>query len=517
MKKICFLLTFTVLFISCQRDNIDLSLSDQLSFNPDLQIPLVNAKLRVSDLVKADSTLTIDPNDQTISVVYVEDSLFEFAVIDFIQIPDQTPTIIPLNENASPVAGNFGLGVLGGAQLELAEFRTGYLVYSINTDQPVSQPVDLTLTISNAYITNPTDTFKNTFTLPANMTTVKDSVDLSGLTFDLTNGTPGTFNFLALLVGIADTSVTSNTQVFDLSINFAGLTVGRADGFFGSRTINIPSGKFDFDLGGLEEFTNGLTLTNPSLTLIATSNVGIEIELAPRFNGVNADRQIQGLGFQPQNILAATDPNIPRVSPILVNKDNSTIVDFLSNIPNQILYSGKATLNPGVTTANNFITQNAKVKIGMEVNIPLEFTAENMMLEQRLNINIPTVNNEGVVDALTLFFNNKNGFPFELNLSLSFLDSVTGDSINGVTIPLLEPAPIDMAGVVTMRTERQFSVVFTDDELEALTRVKEIILRGRLNTPNDGSRSIKLLSSYGLQTIISARTKLNVKLPNDEN
>ncbi len=517
MKKICFLLTILILSVSCVRDNIDLDFRNQLSFNPDLQIPLINARLRVSDLVQSDSTLIIDPSDSTISVVYLEDSLFELNVIDFINIPRQDPTNLPINENTSPVAFNIGLGTLGGAQLTLAEFRTGYLVYSINTARPVNQPVDLTLKIANAYLATPTDTFKNTFTLPANVTTVTDSVDISGLTFDLTNGTSGTFNFFALEVGIADTSVTPNNQNFDLAINFAGLNIGRANGYFGTRVINIPSGKFDFDLGGLEEFTNGLTLTNPSLTLVATSNVGIEIELAPRLNGVNAANQIQALGFAPQNIKAATNPNVPEVSPLLVNKTNSTIVDFLSNIPNQILYSGKATLNPGVTSANNFITQNAKVKIGLQVDIPLEFTADNMMLEQRLNINIPTIDSAGVVDALTLFFNNKNGFPFEVNLSLSFIDSISGDSIGGVTIPLLEPAPTLPNGKVTRPTERQFSVVFADEDLKALTRVKEVIIRGRLNTPANRPNGIKLLSTYGLQTIISARTKLNVKLPNDEN
>jgi hypothetical protein len=509
LRKSLALLCIGTLLMGCKRDNIDLDLIDQLSFNPDVQIPLVNAKLSLSDIVQEDSTLIIDPNDQTIRIVYVEDSLFAFNAIDFIEIPDQDPAELALEESNLPfIALNLGLGTLGGAELTSVSFETGDLAYSINTATALTNDVDFRLRLTNASIAG--QTFDTVVTLPAGSTSFDELIDIDGLNFDLSNG--GTsVNYIEVFLGIENTAQTQDGQVFDFGVGLKNLSLNVAEGYFGTRPVNIPSGQFNFDLGGIEEFTNGLTLTDPSLTLIATSNLGIEIELAPNFNGVNGNNEIQSLGFQPQTVNAASSPNTPVVSRIEVNRNNSQIVPFMANIPNTILYSGQATINPGVNTANNFISQNASFELGMEVDIPLEFSAKNMMLEQRISdLNLTTGDTSSLIESLTLFFNNKNGFPFELALTVSFLDSVTGDSIEGVEIPLLEPAPIDQNGVVTQRTERQFNVTFDSEQVEKLSRVKDLLIRGRLSTPSDGTDPIRLLSSYGLQSIISARTKLNV-------
>ena len=133
-----------------------------------------------------------------------------------------------------------------------------------------------------------------------------------------------------------------------------------------------------------------------------------------------------------------------------------------------------------------------------------------MILEQEVkDVNLLNDNSTSLIESLTLYFNNKNGFPFELNLTVSFLDSITGDSLSGVKIPFLEPAPVDGDGVVTQHSERSFNVTLTEEQIEVLSRVKSLLIRGRLNTPDNGTKSIKLLSSYSLQSIISVRTKLN--------
>lgn len=501
--------------VSCKRDKIDFDLLDELAFNPQIQVPLVKARLSLEDIVAGDSTITVG-SDNSLSIVYVEDSLFEFAAVDFVNIPRQEPTTITLSESALPfIALNVGLGTLGGVQLASANFDSGYLVYALRTDASVANDVDMRLRITNASINGAT--FDQVLTLPQGATVYEDSIDVSGLDFDFSNG-GSTYNYLEIYVGIEDTAQTPNNQSFDIDVAFAGLGISTAEGFFGNRVVNIPSGQFDLNLEGLEEFTNGFRLTNPTIKLKATSNIGLDIGLAPKFNGVNTDNNIQALGFTPQVVAGASTMGQTVNSEVVIDRNNSDIVDFLANVPNNILYSGSVNLNPGQSNASNFITKDARLKLGLELDIPLEFSAQNMTLEQTIeDVNIVDSTTQDLVEEITLYFRNENGFPFQLDLTVIFLDRETGDSINSVHIPLLEAAPVDMQGRVTQKLSRNFSVKFQQDQITDLTNTGSMIIRARLNTPNGGNDDIKLYSDYDFETLISVRTKVNYVLKNEEN
>lgn len=497
-----------VLF-SCQRDKIDFDLLDDLSFNPQVQVPVIGARLSLNDLL-VDSTITVDP-DNALRIVYVEDSLFEFSAIDFVNIPRQSPTTLTLNEVGLPfISLNVGLGTLGGVQLSAAEFDAGYLVYGLRTSTPVANDVDFRLNLPSATING--TSFSNVITLPAGSTDYVDSIDVSNLSFDFSNGGTG-FNFLEIYLGLEDTAQTNDNQTFDVDVAFAGLGINTANGFFGNRSVNIPTGEFELALEGLEEFTNGFRLTNPSIKLKAESNIGMEIGLAPRFNGVNTENKVQALGFNEQNVNGAANVGDVVNSEILVDRANSDIVDFLANVPNKILYSGNVKLNPGNSSASNFITKDAKLKLGLELDIPLEFSAQDMTLVQEINnVNFVDSSSEDLVEELTLYFRNKNGFPFALDMTLVLLTSLEGDSINSVQIPLLQAAPVDMQGRVTQNTTRNFSVKFERDQILDLARTNAIKIVAKLNTPNNGLDEIKLFSDYSFETLISVRAKINYEL-----
>jgi hypothetical protein len=514
VKKRFFWLLSLLILAACARDKIDFDMLDDLAFNPQIQVPLVNARLSLADIVAGDTTIQVAA-DNSLSIVYVEDSLFEFAAVDFVNIPRQEPTTITLVENGLPfIALNVGLGTLGGVQLSSANFDGGYLVYTLRTATGVSNDVDVRLRLTNATLGG--NTFDQVLTLPQGTTVYNDSIDISGLDFDFSNGGT-TYNYLEVYVGLEDTAQTPNNQSFDIDVAFAGLAIQTAEGFFGNRVINIPNGQFDLNLEGLEEFTSGFRLTNPTIKLKASSNIGMDIGLAPKFNGVNADNKVQALGFTPQTVSGAPAVGQTVNSEVVVDRNNSDIVDFLANLPNKILYSGSVNLNPGQNNASNFITKDARLRMGLELDIPLEFSAQNMTLEQKIeDVNILDSATQDLVEEVTLYFRNKNGFPFELDLTVVFLDRETGDSINGVYIPLLEPAPIDMQGRVTQKLTRNFSVKFEQDQIVDLAKTGSIIIKARLNTPNGGNDAIKLYSDYDFQTLISVRTKVNYELKTED-
>ncbi len=506
MKR--FLLSVLILgsLFACERKEIDLDLLDDLAAGPELLVPVVKAKLDLSDFVQEDSLFTIDP-DSGIRVVYVEDSLFGFSLIDFLNIPDQNPTSFTIINGAPDLDVDLGLGTIAGAELSSAEFDAGYLKYTVTTDTFVSSGTDLKLVIKNATIGG--TQFSNTINLPANNLSITDSIDLSGLTFDFSNG--GTaVNFMGLIVGMENAGTAKANQLFNLEVQFKSLIPNNAQGFFGERVVNIPSGSFQFDISGVSEFVDGFRLENPKITLKTRSTVGLGLDIAPDFDGINKEGTITSLDANPLIIQPAPAIGQTVTSDLVIDKSNSAIVDFLEALPNEMLYSGEVTLNKGLTTANNFIESNSTVEIGLEIDLPLELSAKNMKIEETISDFSLDAGEEQTdfIEKLTLYFKTTNGFPFDVDVNVTFLDTITGDSLQGVAIPLLIAAPVDNVGRSISSSVSDFEISFTSDQIDGLLDANALKIEAKLNSTDNGDKVVKMFTDYGLELQMAVRTKL---------
>lgn len=522
MRKFLLLSAAISILWSCKRDAIDFDNFKDLSVSPALQTPLAKATLTLSDFVVTDSVLKEDP-DGGLRIIFNQENIFSLSVIDFIDIPEQSPTTLPVvyNPNGPALDVDLALGTLAGAELAEATFNTGFLVYEVKTAVAVNSDVEVRLTIKNATLNG--SVFDNLITLPTGTTSYVDSVDISGLVFDLSNG--GTAkNFFGLLLDIEKADSATAGHLFSLEFNFKNLGIDNAKGFFGHRAINIPDGSFDFDISALKDFANGFFLTNPNIKMKIDNGLGIELDLDLDLLGVNGEGTVQDLGLQKQSIVSPINPGDVANSTIDINKNNSEIVNFLASLPQTISYGGVGTLNPsaqGGGTVANFIDKSSFIRADLEIDLPLEFRADNMSLEQFVDFSVggdESGDNSQTdqIETLTLFFRTINGFPFDVNLDVTFLDTVTGDSLDGIKLDLLTAAPVDGGGRVTQKMTSDGSITFTSDKIDGLLKSNKLRINATLNTSNNGQTSVKLYTDYDLEIQFAVETSLNIDLNNEK-
>jgi len=158
--------------------------------------------------------------------------------------------------------------------------------------------------------------------------------------------------------------------------------------------------------------------------------------------------------------------NSPDASTISFNKDNTDIVELIEMRPGEINYSGGATVNPlGKQGWDNFVTGESSVVAGLEIEIPLEFRADNLALQDTIENPLKTEDSDEEEDfsiddiefaSLHLFVN--NGFPLEIGFNIQLYDSVADQVLATLDVPVLFPAaPVDVNGVVTA-TNRGYNV-----------------------------------------------------------
>ena len=519
MKKGLLLAGILAFTLSCKRDKLDFDLLKEIRLSPELSVPIIKTTLELGDLVTSDSILTVNP-DNSLNITYFTDSLFGFQANQLVQIPDQAFPEAPLMVGSDLPPIDISLGTLANMKLSEAQFDQGYLRVGASADNPAPSDIEFKVTFLTAQDANGA-TLEKYFILPAGASEVIDSISLQPFTFDFDGPNNDLANNISFQAQITNAGNANNGDQFDVSMGFYGLSVGEVTGDFGNRNFNIPSGGFDFDISGLEEFANGFYLASPELKLIYRSNIGAGVQLKPNFNGMNKDQVITPLKLKDEFPLyanASSSSQVTRIDTLRIDANTSNVAEFLASLPQKILYSGTVDLNPNSSGSNqNFISKESKVSIGLEVNLPLEIRADNMTLEQNIdNLNI-SAENPDFIEELVLYFRTTTDFPFDIDLELTFMDSV--DNVTLVqNLPITESPevdPVTLKSVGKMVTDKDMT--FTDSDIAALLGSDKLKIKAVLNTNNAETNDIvKLYTDYTLELRIAAQTKLNYQLSNED-
>lgn len=512
MKKILLFAALLPLLWGCAKE-IDFNMVEDIRLGPALQVPIADVNLKLSDFVEEDSVFIIDP-DNSMRIYYREDSIFGFSAADLLQIPDQDPTNIPLNQTLPFVQVGTALGTLAGAELDSVFFDKGFLKFEIQSPSAFTKDIQVRFTVFNATLNG--GVFQNTFVLKAGQTTARDSIDIDGLRIDLTNGGTET-NYLNVRMAILNPQdLPDPNTTIENYFRFTDLGLQTAYGYFGNRVERIPAGNFDFDVSGLEEFAGGLFLTNPEVSLIVRSSTGLSLDINTRFTGINSQNEKEPLDAPIFNIAAPQQAGQTRVSRFDVNRDNSNIVNFLANIPNAILYSGNIELNPNGKTANpNFISNSSQVQVDFEANVPLELRADSMLLDRTIDFSLGTGDEDTeLLKELTLYFNTENAIPLDVNLDVIFINSATNDSTASIRLNLLEAAPVDSTGKSNGVSIAKNEIKFTKRQLDGLLAADKINFQARVSTTDGGSKAVRLFVDDNLRIRLASKASFNIK-PNN--
>lgn len=514
MKKILPIFASIPLLWSCEQ-NLDFDMIEDLSVSPSLSIPVVDATLTIGDLVTPEDTLLQVGSDDALSIYYKQDSIFDFGVADLLEIPDQDPTSVELNNVLTFLQVGQSLGTIAGAELEEVTFADGQLELELISDTILSGDLNFRISINNSDLGG--SPFTANYILPQGSLSNLDSASMQNLIIDFTNGGVAV-NFIDVSVEILNPSVIPDNKTIEAIFRFKDLDIYSATGNFGNRIELVPAGDFEFSVNGLEEFTSGFFLTDPKIELTATSNVGLPLDIDLNLQGVNANSDIEGLGAETFSLVPPVNIGDFQESTLSINKNNSNIVNFMAILPNKILYSGQAEVNPdGPPTVPNFVTNDASVSMDLEVEIPLAFRAVDMSFEQIINASLlPEDFDTEQINELAIYFRTVNGIPFDLNLDVAFLDSISGDSLTGFNFDLLTVPVVDQNGEVIQPSIDVSSIVFTKEQIEKLTLSSQIRLRASLNSANGGQTEARLFTHNDLRIQISLDGNFSIQPLNNE-
>ncbi len=498
--------------VSCSEE-LDFDMTDDIAINPSGTVPLATLTLNLGDLVNdVDSSIVVDPNN-ALRIYYRQDSVFTYSASDILTIPDQDPFDLAVTKSQPFFRVGVALGTIAGAQLESATFSSGNIGMEIVARDSALSDIRFELTFYNAVLNG--QTYSDTFTLEALQSNLIDSSAINGLTFDFSDG-GNRVNFLDIGIKIldADTALMPANAAYTCGVALRDLGLEVASGYFGERTQAAPAGSFDFEINGIENFAGGLFLTDPSLSLITKSTVGLPIRIITDFDGQNLEGDIVSLEAPDFNILASPSPGVVQESRITLDANNSAITDFLANIPQKILYAGNVSLNPdGNVGPPNFISSSSDVVIDFEVSVPMEMRIDQMRLDQTIeDFKISAAGNEDFFEDLTLYFNSVNGLPLELSLRVILQDSISGDSIGGFDVGLLDAAPVNGVGRVIAPAIADNEVVFDQALILALLRSGSLRFIATVNSSNNGQDPVKMFTDYDLVIRAAIEANSNIKV-----
>ena len=325
---------FAVLIFGLGCTKVDFNNIDDLQYKGKWAVPLVNAKLSLSNIIENDTNFTVDP-DGGVRVIYSEDSIYAYQVNDLVSVPDQDPINFPMVTGAPPIVIETGLGVLAGAKLQGAVFSAGHLNWSFNSTY--NGTLEVQMKINNATLNGAVAQFDF---IANNSGTTTGVIDITDLDFDFTTGALG-YNDLSFELAIVNDGGAPAGTPFDLEIQFVDVMLKEADGYFGDRTLNLnPSSSLKPNISGFRNFLKGLYLEDPRVLIDVKSNVGLPLEVDAKVDGINIEGKMVGLNLSPYQIPGPPTAGQWDTTVISIDRNNSNIVDFVANVPEEIVYSG---------------------------------------------------------------------------------------------------------------------------------------------------------------------------------
>ena len=305
------------------------------------------------------------------------------------------------------------------------------------------------------------------------------------------------------------------------------------------------------EIDGLEDLSkqlDGLEFTRAKLSIDYTSNIGIPTTIYAAIMGVDGDGEeffLTGLNGSDKQVLDSdnitgllkngealgTDQlikfslDIPPsgqtlTSSIEFNGDNSTVVDFLNNLPNEIRFIGKAIINEDGEAAT--IATPLEFSPSFAVDLPLAFqtttaatfsdTTETDALE-----NLPNPDDEGglTIKGGQVIINYENGLPLGFGLDLEFLDA-TNSTITTIPLTNEEPIQLNAAGVdavtryVTIPAISSTILSLSKAQFDELHKTKSVVISARLNSSNNEEVKIKTTDYISLSISVSLEMETTV-------
>jgi len=453
---------------------------------------------------------------------------FEITILNYETV--ETPTAVPVDlavgleftvnsENLKVIAGkakvpaqslsnlaeNTDLSFDTEQRLQFLKVSEASLSYSINSS--VTLPVIFTIGFPTAEINSSPVSFDIDF-----LSQPSDVFNLDGAQFDLTQGTDP-YNYLPVDLSLSTSGSSTwiefdSATTMDISYSMYNLKFELVKGWLGVIEVPIDQEVIDIGMEQLEQITGTIYLEDPKIHLLVDNNIGVPLGLNMELDGVSASGTNLSLN---SDMLMLHYPIMIGDSvsgeKVTISNNNSQLSDFLANIPSELNFSGIASTNPDSANTGvvytNFITNKAKLQLGLEIELPMALSIDQLSFSDTLDISISEMDVEkvtsGHLSILTI-----NGMPMEVDADIHFMDSVAGTILETIEVDILNPASVDINGEVTAN-EKHTIVELTSDQIKNLAKGDKAIFSATVNTENNAIQTFYSDYSFDMKVGILVR------------
>jgi hypothetical protein len=341
---------------------------------------------------------------------------------------------------------------------------------------------------------------------------------------DLTkNGTTDNTLPYTATIQLSSSGGTLTTGAVNINFDFTDIKFKSMFGYIGQHSISIPRDSVDLEIY-THAFAGQAYFEDPKIHLKVNNSYGVPIRL--NFTDFGAYSRINNTLYNftlPSdcNPLDIAAPNITQVGQVIptlrtLNKTNTpNLNNAMSNLPRYVFYGVQAQVNPVSTVNNNFVVDDSKFDVDVEVELPIWGTANYMALQDTGKFDFKdVVENIGDVQWAMFRLNVTNGFPTEVGVQVYFTDSVFNvvDSLFNETKEIIKSGAINSDGKVIQSTLKTTDVVFNRERFKKLSPVRYVLIRGHASTTNSGLTNVKVYSNYTVEAQVAVQVQIDADL-----
>jgi hypothetical protein len=312
----------------------------------------------------------------------------------------------------------------------------------------------------------------------------------------------------------------NSTDVVEIDLRLLNPEIDYVKGFFGQKIELIDEETVDFGIKDvMEKIAGDFHVANPTIRLNYSNSFAIPMQVAFNVQGKKG-AEIINLGLAPFTISSPESlTNRDISSTFSINKSNSSLPELISMPPEEITISGSAKMNPAGDPnhlRNNYVFGNSRFLGSIEVDVPLEFSLNNIQLTDTIDNFLKAEDGDNSLNPedfqkLKLNLIVQNGFPLGVSLSMSLYDTISGNVLSKVeATDILKPAPVDANGKVTGPKETATSVEMTPAFFSNSSKANKILFHFVLNTTE--KKDVKIYSDYRISFNASVVFKPEIKL-----
>lgn len=412
-------------------------------------------------------------------------------------------------------AGSMDLGMSGGEEVREIIIKTAEINYSVTSN--IQEDILVRIVLPSATVNGSVPEYEIVIPYNGGNPTPGTFV-LNDVKVDMTTDPVQPYNILPFEYEIEIVS-SNNMVTFDLTDDLVleftvdNISFAYIEGYLGHMVETFEQDTVKIEDEVLDRITGTFHLADPKIQFFYTNSFGIPIELALDVTGYFDGGSSVDLGAQPEVISFPTDTLDLFISDTLrFDNANTNLEDLLVFPPPfEVVFSGSATVNPEEdNTISNFVTDRSRIDVGLEAEIPLDFSASNLSLVDTVEVDIGEDFDPTNIAYSKIYLGvTENWFPMDLNFQITPYDSVSQTTGTPLNVELLAAAPVNADGIVETPSEYTTVIDLESDFFTDLSESTQLIIRVTLSTSGGGTEPVKLMTYYSLDFTIGLLTEFS--------